>query len=356
MTAFLRLAVLVLVSTVLAGCSGAQESEAAAGIYVSANGDDANDGRSRDRPLRTISKAVELVVPGETVLVLPGTYNEQVEVASKGDASDPIIIKGLGGTPVLDGQGQLQYGFHVVDSEGLVFENMELRGYSNEGIGFFTSSDVTARALVVHDNGFDNTNPDADREGFGINVDDCQRVVVEDNEVYANGPGAELRANDVLGTGIDTWGSQDVIIRRNNVHDNIGGGIRVEDSTAVRVSDNTVSSNDADASKWEWWDAGLWIDGGSDVVAADNRFESNLGPGIQVSDEDRQLPKGYVLENNVSTGNYYGIYVWNFGSCPYPPEDVLRLSGNDFAGNSRQDVLCEVLPCPQPCDDEAEDE
>ena len=36
-----------------------------------------------------------------------------------------------------------------------------------------------------------------------------------------------------------------------------------------------------------------------------------------------------------------GIFIWGFGECPYPPPDVMSLSGNDFSGNSRQDLWCE---------------
>jgi parallel beta-helix repeat protein len=117
------------------------------------------------------------------------------------------------------------------------------------------------------------------------------------------------------------------------------------------VEDNRVDGNDLDASRFEWWDGGIWLDGGGDVLVRNNQFVNNLGPGIQVSDEDLQSPTGYRLENNTSSGNYFGIYIWNFGECPYPDEDVLTRSGNDFTRNSRQDVWCEPMPCPRGCDE-----
>ena len=100
----------------------------------------------------------------------------------------------------------------------------------------------------------------------------------------------------------------------------------------------------------EWWDGGIWLDGGRDVTIRGNYIQNNLGPGIEVSDEDIQKPRGYVLENNVSTGNYFGIYIWNFGSTDLPPEHILRLSGKPFSDNTRQDVWIEAMPCPTPCD------
>ena len=50
------------------------------------------------------------------------------------------------------------------------------------------------------------------------------------------------------------------------------------------------------------------MDGGKNVVVQNNIFRDNLGAGIEISDEDNQNPTGYVLQNNISTRNYYGIY------------------------------------------------
>ncbi len=104
---------------------------------------------------------------------------------------------------------------------------------------------------------------------------------------------------------------------------------------------NRIWGNDLDVSLDEWWDGGIWVDGGRDVKVIANRFEDNLGPGIEISDEDCQSPTGYVLKRNVSTGNYFGIFVWNFGTTDFPDESILELQGNDFGGNSRQDVWIE---------------
>ena len=118
----------------------------------------------------------------------------------------------------------------------------------------------------------------------------------------------------------------------------VGGRILVEDSSNVLVEGNEVYANDLDATLEEWWDGGIWLDGGHNVVVRDNIFRDNLGPGIQISDEDHQQPYGHVFENNVSTGNYYGIYVWNFGTSDFPPENVLRMLNNQISGNTRQNI------------------
>ena len=84
------------------------------------------------------------------------------------------------------------------------------------------------------------------------------------------------------------------------------------------------------------------MDGGSYIFVRNNIFRNNLGPGIEISDEDLQNPIKYVLENNISTNNYYGIFIWNFGTSDWPPDSVLMQSGNQFTDNICQDIWIEA--------------
>lgn len=60
-----------------------------------------------------------------------------------------------------------------------------------------------------------------------------------------------------------------------------------------------------------------------DVTVRNNIFRDNIGPGIQISNEDQQ-PYGYVLESNVSRGSLYGIYIFISGilACRVSPRRV----------------------------------
>jgi hypothetical protein len=76
--------------------------------HVSPNGNDSNDG-SPSSPLRTIQRGVELVNPGETVLIHGGIYrdtsrSEFLRISKSGTAEAPIIIKAAPGEEVaIDG-------------------------------------------------------------------------------------------------------------------------------------------------------------------------------------------------------------------------------------------------------------
>lgn len=307
-------------------------------VFVSVSGNDGNDGKSRETAVRTIMRALELIKAGDTILVTSGVYNEQVEIRNR-NSTVPVRIQGEAGA-VLNGGRQLRFGIRVRDSSDVQLSFLEISNYTDMGLAVWKCNNVELRNLKVHDNGFRNQSPDFEGEGFGIDVEESGNVVVEDNDVYSNGPEPSLRNQGILGTGINTFGNHDIVIRNNKSHNNIGGGILVEDSTRVLVISNVITDNDVDVSAFDWWDAGIWVDGGSDVTLRDNVLTGNLGPGVEISDEEGANPHGYLLEGNTSTQNYFGIMIWGFGVCPFPSENILKLSNNNFTGNSRKDIDC----------------
>lgn len=310
---------------------------AAADVYLAVTGSDAADGSSPGSALATLQEALRRAGPGTIVHVLPGTYVQSARRRVVGTTAAPIVIRGEGGVPVFSGGRTERWGLWLEGSTGVVLERLAFRDYTDMGLLVVGSRDVTLRRLRVHDNGFDAQIGWV--EGYGMHLDDSSDLLVERNRVYRNGPSP--RAPDEVGTGINGYALRRAVIRRNRSFDNNGGGILVEDSFDVLVARNRIHGNDLDVSVDDWWDGGIWVDGGADVTLAGNRIEGNLGPGIEISDEDCQEPSGYLLRNNVSTGNYFGIFVWNFGTSAFPPARVLALQGNDFTGNTRRDVWIE---------------
>jgi len=325
---------------VLVNCeeeSPSSPEEGGEGIYyVSISGDDNNDGLERDGAFRTIGRAVEIVLPGDTIMILPGVYSEGISLNNYGATEQPITIMGEDNGVVLDGNRSMEIGFWCEGCMNMIFDNLEIANYTDIGIGFYQSSDIVLQNLVVHNNGFAVQLTDWELEGYGIHIDDCIRVDVQTSVVYANGP--DPRPPGMLGTGINTYDCVDCNIKYNNTYQNVGGGILVEDGVNILVEGNNVTANYLDATEDGWWDGGIWVDGGRNVTLKNNNVQANIGPGIQISDEDNQNPFGYVLEGNICTGNYYGLFIWNFGYSGYPPERILQMENNQISGNSIQDV------------------
>ena len=83
---------LTFAAAVLAGCT-IFPADYPATVYVdAANGDDANDGLSRQAPLRTIQSAADRMMAGDTCLVMGGFYDERVEISTSGNLAAPIVF------------------------------------------------------------------------------------------------------------------------------------------------------------------------------------------------------------------------------------------------------------------------
>src|SRR5262249_6060377 len=67
------------------------QSARAATYYVATTGDDINAGTSLTVPFRTVSKAMNKAVAGDTVYLRGGTYREQVDVFAGGGSSGKYV-------------------------------------------------------------------------------------------------------------------------------------------------------------------------------------------------------------------------------------------------------------------------
>ena len=318
-------------------------------LYVSTNGSDDANGSQSD-PFAMLGSALQAARPGDTIVVASGIYNESIETSAIGGAEAPIVIRGESSETVFDGQDEMALGLYCEYCNNLRVENLTFRRYTDIGVGFYLSSDITLRYLTVYDNGTAVQLKSWELEGYGVHIDESQGVVIEHSEAYRNGPNPQRPLKYLMGTGLNVYACDHCIIRHNRSYENIGGGLLVEDSSDVLVEGNQIYANDCDATADEWWDAGIWLDGGSNVTMRGNTVRDNIGPGIQVSDEDDQDPTGYLLEDNTVAGNTVGLYVWGFESQNLPPEEVLRLENNDFSGSTQYEMWIAADYC-MPGDD-----
>ncbi|NQV03494.1 MAG: right-handed parallel beta-helix repeat-containing protein [Bacteroidia bacterium] len=306
--------------------------------YVSTNGNDANNGLSQTTAFGSLARAFTVIRPGGTIRILPGTYNTGIGLQLCGDSAAPITVEGYQGVPVLDGQNRIAIGIFCEGCKNMIFRNLKIQYYTDIGIGLENGNTFVFRNLEVLENGHAVQLTGWKIEGYGIHVDYSENIEIRNNTVYRNGPEPQLFPDYLMGTGINTYGNTNVVIADNKSYRNIGGGILVEDSWDVIVERNEIYENDLDATADGWWDGGIWLDGGGNVTLRENNIYDNLGPGLEISNEDNQWIRGYLLENNISTNNYYGIYIWNFGTTTWPDTAIIKNINNNFTGNSVQDV------------------
>ncbi len=324
-------------------------------LYISPEGDDSNPGTD-SAPLGSLAYALCNLVPGQTLNIAPGVYEESVIMGAFGDSHASIVIRAHqegDERPLLEGESTRSIGIALVESTNIIVEGLEFRNYLDEGLLILEGSNFIIRDNKFTANGRASVDPDLDEEGFGVNVLGASEVLIEGNQAADNGPNQERWENYALGTGINTYGNRNVIIRDNYVHGTIGGGILVEDSENVLVENNRIEENQLDANG-DYWDGGIWVDGGANITLQGNQISNHNGPGIVLSDEDVQYPEasyGYVVKKNEITRNLVGIWMWNWGMCPVEGS-IVSLQQNQLDGNDDGETWCTDWECGEgePCE------
>jgi hypothetical protein len=248
----------------------------------------------------TIQEAVDKAEEGDVILISEGTYNEAVDVTTPN-----ITIRGVDRNKViLDGEFELENGIRVLDTDGVVVENMTARNYTGNGF-FWTGSDYYRGSyLTAYRNGdygiyafdayhgqFDNSvgwgSPDA---GFYIGECFPCDAVVTDVDAQYNGLGY---------SGTNSGGDLYVI---NSSFSNNRAGV-VPNSGAYELCyperESTVAGN----------------------LVFDNNYMD--GPGIDISllaQGNGILPAGGV-RNLITKNLVYNHDLMGIGLIPYPEAD-----------------------------------
>jgi hypothetical protein len=158
--------------------------------FVSTAGDDTNPG-TQAKPWRTIQKAADTVMPGDTVIVLAGIYSNdlihdlRIHLNKSGASGKPIAFR----------------------ASGVVKTN-----------GFTVSADYNTIA------GFDIVSLADGSDAVGIFVEKCGGCIIEDNYIHASTMGGII----LSGTPADPSRSHDCVVRRNRLYRNGMYGIEVK--------------------------------------------------------------------------------------------------------------------------------
>ena len=344
-------------------CQAAEtQSEAKQSIYIAPDGDDNHSG-AEDAPLRTLSTALCQAQAGQKIILAPGVYSDSVLVSGLGDSTaKPVVIQGSEqGESIFDGQNTRTFAIALVSSENIEIKNLIFQNYTDEGVLIALSRKIQIHGNTFRQNGRQSIEPDNNGEGFGLNVLNSQDMVIENNRALDNGPDDSRTAQGILGMGINTYGLINAQIRDNYVSQTRGGGILVEDGMSVSISGNTIENNDLAGN--DYWDAGIWVDGGYRLLIADNIIRDNNGPAIQISDTDLKYPYRSCrtrVENNAIRNNYWAFFLQTLGVCENIPARLVSFDNNQYENNQPQNItsleqqasssahggqLCYAWPC-----------
>ncbi|MBN8850547.1 MAG: right-handed parallel beta-helix repeat-containing protein [Sphingobacteriales bacterium] len=311
--------------------------------YVSAKGNDGNTG-SVDKPLRSIGKALGLVIPGDTVVVRGGTYYEQIDFPTGGMMGRNVTLKAYPGErPVIDGSNVTVSGWSALltmrSMRYIVLDGLDICNLSAaigsadpEGIAINgRSHDITIRNCNIYN--IVNSSPLSNgRSGHAIfvlgtdNVSPISNLVIEYCTVHDTKTGTS--ENITLAGNVDGF-----TIRHNRIYntENIGiiiaGGDNLNPSGNVAINyarNGVISDNElynvSMSNSVAVWGAGnygaiaIYICGGAGAVVERNRvYNCDRGIGL-VSESKIYATLTSTVRNNFvydcwRTGIYMGDYL-----------------------------------------------
>lgn len=252
-----------------------------------------------DQP--TIQNAINVASNGDTVLVAPGTYFENLFFGGKA-----ITVKSSAGadSTVIDGGGLPITSFQLGEGQSSVLDGFTTRNGGTDGaiVVFFSSPTITNN--IIRDNA-----------GCGIHLSFSPSAVVANNTISNNLTGCPAQDG---GAGITIDGSGSPLITGNTIINNgsdtnflNGGGIGVGsfsgDASPV-IRNNTIKNNRAPIG------GGIMLGFGANAVITQNLIVENtadLGGGVAISGALGSLTSNTIANNDgLSEGS--GIFLDNF--------------------------------------------
>jgi parallel beta-helix repeat protein len=277
----------VLVASGLALGAASPADALASTLYVDRSAPTCSDtgAGTQTVPYCSIAPAAKAAQPGQTVLVSPGTYAEQVSPARSGTAGSPITFQaGSGGTVVVTG-GATGSGFKLSSRSWITVAGFTVTGSPGNGINLTTGSHLTITGNDVSGSG----QPVSGSTKRGIYLSAVTDSVVSGNVTHGNTEaGIYLDASSLRDT-----------ISANTSYGNARGYTRAAPGIDVRGDDNTVVRNVTFGNE----DSGLqFYTGAERNLVADNLTYGNGDHGIDDLGATDQVITGNTVYNNVAAG------------------------------------------------------
>ncbi|HTE01932.1 MAG TPA: right-handed parallel beta-helix repeat-containing protein [Mucilaginibacter sp.] len=319
--------------------------------YVNTAGNDANIG-TKNKPFRSIDKVNNLhLVAGDTVYFKSGQiFNGSLLIVQgiKGTLIKPVVITSYGGghaiinakdstaikvykgdhiklqhlTLIGSGRktGNVKDGLAIINSSKIWVDDLNISGFQKSGLLIYSSQNVTAKNVFVHDNGSAGITVEAPyqtRESRDILISYCRAE---------NNPGDPTNLTNHSGNGIVVGDCRNVVIDHCTATNNgwdmprIGNGpvgIWAYEADSVTIQHclsylNKTSKDGADG-------GGFDLDGGvTNSIVQYNLSYGNWGSGYCIfqywgaSPWHNNIFRYNISENDgIISDSQAGLYVWN---------------------------------------------
>jgi len=244
-------------------------------IYVD---DDKQDYLDADYEI--IQDAIHHASPGDTIVVYPGTYEEQVDVNRK------LTLKGID-HPVVDGLGSSGHTI-TMSAGGCVLDGFEVKNSAEDCAGIYVRSE---------DNVIKNNIVNSPGDSYGIYLDHSINNTIIDNT-------ANLNKGVIYSSGIYLDYSNKNRITNNTASNNHGYGISLRDSNNNNLSNNIANSKS---------EKGLNLEYSSSHTITKNKASNNYY-GIQLShSDDNNIYLNNFINNDGGNVLSYASNIWSSG-------------------------------------------
>jgi parallel beta-helix repeat protein len=284
---------------------------------------------------------------GTTIIVLPGTYKEQVNIPGSGASGSPLVLQGQG-TPsnpvIVDGSNSSgtptnSFNINVAGVSWVVIDGFTVTKSVWDGIYVSNSSNVT----VTH-------NIATFGQHYGIEASNSTATTIGSNNVHDNtwsgialtggSTGCTIQDNEShhnitpnQSSGIYDYGSPGNLIQRNRTHDNAYNGIMNTTGAVGNVMRQNRSWNNqhqgledifctgnyhtGDVSYHNGWN-GFAIEGGATGTTTFNcvAFDNGQSTGNTNFEVDAQSTSGNTSNDNLWWNSYGGTII-KFGGNNY---------------------------------------
>jgi hypothetical protein len=202
------------------------------------NGSDTTGNGTAAKPYKTFAKVRPLLHGGEIVSFHDGTYDALTIIYTSGEVSTPYtdwvtLIAAPGATPIIASKVTLSGNWE--NYRALWNGNFDLRvrliGLTfADGISISNVNLVRVEKCAAHRIGpWNGTVTDVEKTAVAIRA--CRGITIEDCDVTETAHGINGRGNDL-------------VYRRNHIHDNAGDGIRLTGCDTVLVEGNHIHNLD----------------------------------------------------------------------------------------------------------------
>ncbi|MFY2559600.1 right-handed parallel beta-helix repeat-containing protein [Corallococcus terminator] len=267
-------------------------------LWVAPAGNDSASG-TEGAPLRTVSRALTLIAPGEAIYLKTGTYAERLKLEERGgtEAKRLTVKAAPGSSPVVKASGESA----LVDVRG-AYWNVEGLTLDAAGSAAFA---VLWRGTGAHHGVLRDCVAKNGTAGAGLNVSEkAHDILIEGNTISNFNRGS----SDSHGIIVQTT-SKNVVVRGNDIHHNSGDAVQCIGPEAGATVSGTPFDN---------------------LLVEDNELHENRENGVDVKTCTHVTLRGNIIWGHKATSSSRGE-----GVVVHLSASDVTLEDNVFYGNGR---------------------